>query len=166
MLDRIRLAFSCDESWDRMRGDQRARFCERCQKTVYNLSEMTADEAQATLCGPGSPPCVRYARMADGRVRTTDRVFPRVALTAGLAAAAYGAAWLANEASPRPLQIVPDGEVMIADDLSVPEPGDPAPHFLMGEPPASPPEPESTDPLSPDAANGRVLMGAPPPPTR
>ena len=64
------------------------RLCARCQKTVYNLSAMTQAEAEAVLrAGLEAPPCVRFYRMADGRVRTTDRL-PRLALTAGLAAAA------------------------------------------------------------------------------
>lgn len=87
MLDKIRILNPCEADWDTMKGDNKSRFCERCQKTVYNLSAMTETEATQTVCGPGDPPCVRYAVMSDGRVFTTDRR-PRWVLTAGLAAAA------------------------------------------------------------------------------
>jgi hypothetical protein len=97
MLDKIRINNPCEADWDLMKGSNQSRFCERCQKTVYNLSEMTEAEAMGTVCGPGDPPCVRYARMADGRVRTTDRA-PRWMLTAGLVAAAAAGAALGQEA--------------------------------------------------------------------
>lgn len=138
MLDAIRLSFSCNELWERMRGNEQARFCERCQKTVYNLSAMTTAEAEATLCGPGDPPCVRYMRMADGRVSTKDRVLPRVALTAGLAAAAAGAAViLGDQPEPRPACAEPASQVMTVESQAkgalIPEVGASPPAAIRPE---------------------------------
>jgi hypothetical protein len=49
------------------------RFCKHCQKSVYNLSAMTADEAETVLWTSAESPCVRFYRRADGTVVTTDR---------------------------------------------------------------------------------------------
>src|SRR5947209_4826336 len=46
-LDTLRIASPCNESWDRMVGDERTRFCGRCQKDVHNVSAMARDEAEA-----------------------------------------------------------------------------------------------------------------------
>src|SRR5262245_30602687 len=39
-LARLRIASPCSADWDEMTGDDRVRFCGRCRKNVYNLSEM------------------------------------------------------------------------------------------------------------------------------
>lgn len=125
MLDRAKIGTRCREDWENMQGDARARFCGRCQKMVYNLSAMSAAEAEAILGkSEEAPPCIRFFRMSDGRVRTTDRAMPRAALTAGLLAAALVAA----NAPPPPLNLP------IAVAVSVPEPPvQPAPVTLAGE---------------------------------
>ena len=64
-----------------MSGDEQKRFCSKCTKHVHNLSEMTADEAEATLAVADGKLCVRFQRDAVGRVRT------RSGWIAGLAAA-------------------------------------------------------------------------------
>jgi hypothetical protein len=37
-LDSIQVTRPCDTDWELMSGDDRVRFCEACQKNVYNLS--------------------------------------------------------------------------------------------------------------------------------
>lgn len=39
----------CHQDWAQMRGDERRRFCEQCDKHVHNLSAMTKAQAQALL---------------------------------------------------------------------------------------------------------------------
>jgi hypothetical protein len=67
----------CTVPWRSMTGSQQVRFCTQCRKNVYNLSAMTADEAEAILA-TGSP-CVRFYRRGDGTVVTADRCGNRVA---------------------------------------------------------------------------------------
>lgn len=55
-----------------MKGDDRARFCDRCALTVYNLSGMTRDEATALVSQRGGRTCVRFYRRGDGTVLTRD----------------------------------------------------------------------------------------------
>ncbi|MCE9572430.1 MAG: hypothetical protein K8W52_04675 [Deltaproteobacteria bacterium] len=72
LLDRVVIKTPCKESWAAMRGDDRKRFCGKCDKHVYDLSAMTAVEAEALLAGPGEAPCLRLYRRPDGTVLTSD----------------------------------------------------------------------------------------------
>ena len=55
-----------------MTGDATCRFCALCEKTVYNLSEMTRDEALETLENNEGGLCVRVFKRHDGTVITAD----------------------------------------------------------------------------------------------
>ncbi|MAQ18976.1 MAG: hypothetical protein CMN30_29785 [Sandaracinus sp.] len=86
----------CTEDWGAMVGDARERHCALCEQSVYDLSEMTLDEAEALLARPGRT-CVRFVRRADGRVTTKDCTPFRVrAARAATRATLGGAARLAS----------------------------------------------------------------------
>lgn len=73
LLDALRVASPCTASWDDMVGDAKVRFCLSCDKSVYNVSAMTADEAESLLQGrAGAETCVRFYRRHDGTVLTAD----------------------------------------------------------------------------------------------
>nr|MDQ3035642.1 hypothetical protein [Myxococcota bacterium] len=72
MLATVRIASPCAARWDDMRGDERARHCGQCDKTVFDLSAMTGDEAEALLREHGASMCARFYRRADGTVLTAD----------------------------------------------------------------------------------------------
>ena len=72
LLARVEIASPCEARWDEMQGDARVRHCGLCDKDVYDLSEMTAAEAEALLAREGEAPCVRLHRRADGTVITSD----------------------------------------------------------------------------------------------
>jgi hypothetical protein len=72
LLDSITVASPCDVSWREMRGDDRSRFCGKCQKNVFDLSAMTTAEALLLLGDKNNRPCIRLFRRADGRVMTAD----------------------------------------------------------------------------------------------
>jgi hypothetical protein len=72
LLDDIRIASPCHASWDSMTGDHRARHCGACDKTVYDLSRMTAAQAEALIREKEGALCVRLYRREDGRVLTAD----------------------------------------------------------------------------------------------
>ena len=55
-----------------MTGDNRVRVCNGCDRPVFNLSEMTRDQAEAVLATRGIKPCVRFYRRVDGTVMTAD----------------------------------------------------------------------------------------------
>lgn len=55
-----------------MYGDARKRFCGDCKLNVYNLSDMTRDEAEALIMNAEGRLCVRFYRRRDGTVLTRD----------------------------------------------------------------------------------------------
>src|SRR5206468_3883776 len=72
LLTNIRVASPCPARWADMAGDDRARFCAQCQKHVYNLSEMTAEDASDLIRAKEGKLCVRFYQRADGTVLTAD----------------------------------------------------------------------------------------------
>jgi hypothetical protein len=71
-LDTLRVASPCPESWATMSGDDRVRFCSRCQLNVYNLSVMSLAEAEGLILKKEGRLCVRYYRRDDGTILTRD----------------------------------------------------------------------------------------------
>jgi hypothetical protein len=71
-IDRLRIASPCPMSWEQMRGDDRARFCESCNLHVYNISELTRRQAEVLIAGTEGRICARMYRRADGTVLTKD----------------------------------------------------------------------------------------------
>lgn len=76
LLSRVRIASPCPVKWDDMRavGDGvQVRHCDQCDLNVYNISEMTADEAEALLAAhEGRRLCGAFHRREDGTVLTRD----------------------------------------------------------------------------------------------
>lgn len=94
----LRVATPCARDWDEMTGDARARFCGDCRLTVYDLSELTTDEARALIREKEGRLCVRFFQRADGTVLTRDcpvGVTRRRKLIAGSGAAVSSVAGLA-----------------------------------------------------------------------
>jgi hypothetical protein len=72
VLDNIHIASPCPADWDAMYGDDRKRFCGDCKLNVYNLSDMTRDEAEALIMNAEGRLCVRIYKRTDGTVITKD----------------------------------------------------------------------------------------------
>lgn len=58
----------CELSWDDLVGGDKERGCERCRKTVIDLSAMTRTEASIRLHNSVGPPCIRYELGPSGEV--------------------------------------------------------------------------------------------------
>jgi hypothetical protein len=71
-LNQLQIASPCDVPWDAMTGDHRARHCAQCDKKVYNLANLTTEEAMALFSNPDEMPCIQLWRRADGTVLTAD----------------------------------------------------------------------------------------------
>ena len=71
-LENIKIASPCAADWDAMIGNERSRHCGDCKLNVYNLSEMTKQEAENFLIQAEGRVCVRYFKRADGTVLTKD----------------------------------------------------------------------------------------------
>jgi hypothetical protein len=154
VLDNLRVASPCTADWAQMTGDDRVRACASCQKNVYNLSELTRDEAEALILEKHGDLCGRYFQRKDGTILLKDcevgvsRHRKRRLIAAGAVALLGGAGaltalWQSDEA---PLQMAgglsfePPIEPAIAVELEEPKPAraEPAPEprpeeqFIMG----------------------------------
>lgn len=71
-LDLIQIASPCTANWNDMAGDERTRHCSQCNLHVFNLSDMTREEAAAFLAERTGRTCVRMFKRTDGTVLTQD----------------------------------------------------------------------------------------------
>ena len=89
----VKIASPCVEKWSD-EGDERVRFCARCQLNVFNVKELSEPEVRALLARGGGQVCGRVFRRRDGTVFTRDcptglaRVRRQARLGVGLAAIA------------------------------------------------------------------------------
>ncbi len=71
-LDRIEIASPCTVDWDKMKGDDQARFCLQCEKHVYNFSDMRSLEVERLIRETEGKICARFYLRRDGTVLTED----------------------------------------------------------------------------------------------
>ena len=71
-LEGVRIASPCRASWRKMKGDDRVRNCAKCSLNVYNISEMTREEAAELIANTEDRLCIRLWRRRDGTVITKD----------------------------------------------------------------------------------------------
>ena len=71
-LSHVRIAAPCRADWERMRGNERVRFCGECSMNVYNLSNMLKKDAEALILNAEGRLCVRYYQRADGTILTNN----------------------------------------------------------------------------------------------
>lgn len=108
LLKMAYVASPCKADWNEMVGDERTRFCGKCNKNVHNLSEMSFDEAEAFLQQLTTDACVRLYRRKDGTVMTNDcpvgvrnkRIKRAAGLLVGTGLAAAGIATKPSESGP------------------------------------------------------------------
>src|SRR5262245_1304984 len=73
LLDLVTIDVPCHASWEQMTGNERVRFCSQCQLQVYNISEMSREEAGLLIVShSGRRLCGRIHRRPDGTVMTRD----------------------------------------------------------------------------------------------
>ena len=162
MLDQVKVASPCNADWNQMQGDDKSRYCGKCEKNVYNLSAMTKEDAELLILEKEGNLCIRLYRRTDGTVLTEDcpvgvrrkrlRLLGVVAIAGGAMATAAGfAASMLTQGKPAN---------PVAVEMGAPPP-QPPPHVqgeaVMGdmaeEPPsavpAPPPPPVKTAPIPP-----------------
>lgn len=110
VLKRVTVGFRCPMDWNEMVGDDRERFCSKCQKSVTDLTQMTCEEAEDFVEreGPLGRACVRLTRDAEGNLVTLGcgsaavegkRALKKVALGAAVAGS-LGLAACSGQAPP------------------------------------------------------------------
>jgi hypothetical protein len=111
-LANVRIASPCKQRWADMIGDDRVRVCHGCDRPVFDLSEMTREQAEAVLAARGITPCVRFYRRPDGTVMTADcrtgaRRSRRLAVVAAGTALLGSSSAMAEPAGPAPADDAP-----------------------------------------------------------
>lgn len=71
-LAQLQSTFSCPTNWEAMTGTNRKRFCNQCNKHVYDFSQMTRDEIEVVLEASRGNLCARVTRKADGSIQTLE----------------------------------------------------------------------------------------------
>jgi hypothetical protein len=107
ILNGLQIAAPCSADWASMEGDGRCRTCALCDKQVYDISTLGADEALALIREKEGRLCLRLWRRADGTVLTADcpvgrRARARRRLWAPVGAASLLAMAALNQACARP----------------------------------------------------------------
>lgn len=124
LLARYTVRAPCEEPWEEMVGDARARTCARCRKTVFDLTAMSGAEVEDFLSSHVSSneaACVRIHMRPDGRLLSSacdvarERAHAR--RVASVSAIAAGAAALLGVAStptlsPDPSWVSPEDREM------------------------------------------------------
>jgi hypothetical protein len=72
IINNLKIASPCHASWEGMEGDDRSRHCGACNKKVYNIAEMTRDEALSLIRENEGRICLQLYRRTDGTVLTKD----------------------------------------------------------------------------------------------
>ena len=72
ILDSLRVVTPCPVAWASMKGDDAVRFCDRCQKNVYNVAALGPAEALELVQRAEGRVCMILTRRPDGTVVTGD----------------------------------------------------------------------------------------------
>jgi hypothetical protein len=70
--EQIEIASPCDVPWREMEGNDRVRFCNKCQRNVYSLSALSPLEAESLKLQMNGQLCPRLYRRSDGTILTED----------------------------------------------------------------------------------------------
>ena len=135
------------------------RACGACNKNVYNLSEMTRDEAEALLIAREGSLCVRYFQRSDGTILLADCTIgkqqkrKRRLIAAGAAAMLAGGGVVAYDLSRAPVAHDGDG-LHMTGAVELPRPTSEGSYFMGGSAAAEPPHEVKGDigPASPNVA--------------
>ena len=71
-LELIEVETPCSRDWNRMRGSDAKRFCDHCNRDVYDLGAMSEADVQNLLCQQAGKLCVRFTRLSSGKIQTLD----------------------------------------------------------------------------------------------
>lgn len=142
-LDNLRVASPCSANWDEMVGSDRKRFCGQCQLNVYNLSGMTAREAENLLLESEGRVCVRFYRRKDGTILTENcpvggravkrRLSRAATAVVSMCVGIFGGLFAFNQSKADKSFIQPDAEAIPVKYLEPPIFGANSESFYSGE---------------------------------
>lgn len=68
----IKMASPCDMAWGDLTGDDAKRFCGQCKKHVFNISNMSSEQAIDFLVQEKGNACIMFYSRRDGTVLSAD----------------------------------------------------------------------------------------------
>jgi hypothetical protein len=68
----VRIASPCSTAWDEMPGDDKIRFCPKCQLNVYNFAEIPETQVNQLLIDQEGKVCAKVYQRASGNLVTRD----------------------------------------------------------------------------------------------
>lgn len=71
-VNKLRIASPCSVGWENMKGDDRKRFCARCELNVFNVAGMTTADVGRLVSESDGRICIRLYRRTDGTVIIKD----------------------------------------------------------------------------------------------
>ncbi len=71
-FDRIAIKTPCQMDWYKMEGNERVRFCDLCQRHVYNLVHLSKPEIDKIWKNEPERVCARMIKDTDGRLVTKE----------------------------------------------------------------------------------------------
>ncbi|MGI9036524.1 MAG: ankyrin repeat domain-containing protein [Pyrinomonadaceae bacterium] len=97
LLDLIKVPEPCDKSWVEMVGNEQTRLCVSCERNVYNLAEMSADEIEKLILRSKGRVCVRLTYNEKEKIQIKNNRLTKIA--ASVISAALSLAVMANAQS-------------------------------------------------------------------
>ncbi len=94
LLDKIQIKSPCEADWNTMIGNDRARYCEHCNLSVHDLSQLTRKRARRLVAKSKGRLCIRYRRLPNGSVVTrvaSQKLFQIGRRASRIAAGAFSA---------------------------------------------------------------------------
>jgi len=93
----------CEQSWEEMKGNDKARLCEHCEKDVNNISALTRKEALRLVRRSGGTICLRYYRNPKDNqpifIERLQRIAAQSRIGAGVLTASAALSTVANSQS-------------------------------------------------------------------
>ncbi|MDX2107202.1 MAG: hypothetical protein SFY67_12445 [Candidatus Melainabacteria bacterium] len=72
-IDNLILSYHCPVDWNSMDGNERERFCKQCSKSVFNISDLSREQANEYLQQRSNEShCVKFYLRSDGTITTDD----------------------------------------------------------------------------------------------
>lgn len=68
LSNQLKIKNPCSASWDEMIGNNQIRFCEHCELTVHDLSQLTPKRVRRLVAKSRGRLCVRYQSLPDGSI--------------------------------------------------------------------------------------------------
>lgn len=99
-ITNLNIISPCTQDWSAMEGDKQQRFCQSCNKTVYNFSQLTDREIEQLVIANEGKLCARITKDSNGVIQTKPakkrwRNISKVA-TAALSLTLFNSGVLAN----------------------------------------------------------------------